>query len=175
RALKGELPLIAAARRLQDEVLSPSIQAGVDSDAPLAEEARLVASFKKVALMVIGTALQTFGDRLESEQEVLSFAADVLIDTYAAESAVLRAAAAARTRPALAALHEAAARTFVVEAAVRVETAAKSALSATVEGDTLRTLLAALRRVLKPSPVNVVRLRRQLAEAVTAQGKYVFG
>jgi alkylation response protein AidB-like acyl-CoA dehydrogenase len=150
RGLKGELPLIAAAKRLQDEVLSPSSAAGGDTDAPLAEEARLVGSFKKVALMVIGTALQTFGDRLETEQEVLSSAADVLIDTYAAESAVARATAAGR-----------------------VEAAARSALSATVEGDTLRTLLAALRRVLKPGPVNVVRLRRQLAEATTERG-YIF-
>jgi alkylation response protein AidB-like acyl-CoA dehydrogenase len=173
RGLKGELPLVAAAKRLQDEVLSPSIQAGGDSDAPLADEARLVASFKKVALMVIGTALQTFGDRLETEQEVLSFAADVLIDTYAAESAVARASAAARQRHGLAALHEAAARVFVAEAAGRVDAAAKSALAATVEGDTLRTLLAALRRVLKPNPVNTVRLRRQLAEAVTERG-YIF-
>jgi len=173
RGLKGELPLVAAAKRLQDEVLSPSIQAGGDSDAPLADEARLVASFKKVALMVIGTALQTFGDRLETEQEVLSFAADVLIDTYAAESAVARASAAARQRHGLAALHEAAARVFVAEAAGRVDAAAKSALAATLEGDTLRTLLAALRRVLKPNPVNTVRLRRQLAEAVTERG-YIF-
>ena len=173
RGLKGELPLIAAAKRLQDEVLSPAPQAGVDSDAPLADEARLVASFKKVALMVIGTALQTFGDRLESEQEVLSYAADVLIDTYAAESAVARAAAAVRQRHPQAALHEAAARVFVAEAAGRVEATAKSALAATVEGDTLRTLLAALRRVLKPNPVNTVRLRRQLAEAVTERG-YIF-
>ncbi|HZI79430.1 MAG TPA: acyl-CoA dehydrogenase family protein [Vicinamibacterales bacterium] len=173
RGLKGELPLIAAAKRLQDEVLSPSIQAAADGDAPLADEARLVASFKKVALMVIGTALQTFGDRLESEQEVLSFAADLLIDTYAAESAVARAAAAVQQRHPLAGLHEAAARAFVAEAAGRVEAAAKSALAATAEGDTLRTLLVALRRVLKPSPVNVVRLRRQLAEAVTERG-YIF-
>jgi len=173
RGLKGELPLIAAAKRLQDEVLSPAPQAGVDSDAPLADEARLVASFKKVALMVIGTALQTFGDRLESEQEVLSYAADLLIDTYAAESAVARAAAAVRQRHPQAALHEAAARVFVAEAAGRVEATAKSALAATVEGDTLRTLLAALRRVLKPNPVNTVRLRRQLAEAVTERG-YIF-
>jgi alkylation response protein AidB-like acyl-CoA dehydrogenase len=170
RGLKGELPLIAAARRLQDEVLSPSVQSSGDGDAPLADEARLVASFKKVALMVIGTALQTFGDKLESEQEVLSFAADVLIDAYAAESVVVRASAAIDQRHKLAALHEAAARAFVTEAAGRVEAAAKSALAATVEGDTLRTLLAALRRVLKPSPVNVVRLRRQLAEAVTERG-----
>ena len=166
---------IAAAKRLQDEVLSPSPQSGGDSDAPLAAEARLVASFKKVALMVIGTALQTFGDKLETEQEVLSYAADVLIETYAAESAVIRAAAAMQQRHPLAALHEAAARAFVAEAAGRVDACAKSALAATVDGDTLRTLLAALRRVLKPTPVNVVRLRRQLAEAVTAQGKYVFG
>jgi alkylation response protein AidB-like acyl-CoA dehydrogenase len=173
RGLKGELPLLAAARRLQDEVLSPSLPAGTDPDAPLADEARLVASFKKVALMVIGTALQTFGDRLESEQEVLSYAADVLIDTYAAESAVARATVAAQQRHSLAELHEAAARAFTAEAAGRVEAAAKSALAATVEGDTLRTLLAALRRVLKPGPINVVRLRRQLAEAVTERG-YIF-
>jgi alkylation response protein AidB-like acyl-CoA dehydrogenase len=174
RGLKNELPLIAAARALQEEVLSPSTPAGGDDDAPLAAERRLVASFKKVALMVIGTALQTFGERLETEQEVLSFAADVLIDTYAAESAVARASAAMKAKHQLAPLHEAAARVFVSEAAGRVETAAKSALAATVDGDTLRTLLAALRRVLKPVPVNTVKLRRQLAEAVTAQGKYVF-
>jgi alkylation response protein AidB-like acyl-CoA dehydrogenase len=173
RGLKGQLPLVAAARKLQDEVLSPATPAAGDSDAPLADEARLVASFKKVALMVIGTALQTFGDRLETEQEVLSFAADVLIDTYAAESAVARASAAVRQRHPLAALHEAAARVFVAEAAGRVDAAAKSALAATAEGDTLRTLLAALRRVLKPGPVNTVRLRRQLAEAVTERG-YIF-
>jgi alkylation response protein AidB-like acyl-CoA dehydrogenase len=173
RGLKGQLPLVAAARKLQDEVLSPSTPAGSESDAPLADEWRLVASFKKVALMVIGTALQTFGDRLETEQEVLSFAADVLIDTYAAESVVARASAAVRQRHPLAALHEAAARVFVAEAAGRVDAAAKSALAATAEGDTLRTLLAALRRVLKPGPVNTVRLRRQLAEAVTERG-YIF-
>jgi hypothetical protein len=173
RGLKGELPLIAAAKRLQDEVLSPAAQADGDGDAPLADEARLVASFKKVALMVIGTALQTFGDRLETEQEVLSYAADVLIDAYAAESAVARASAAVQQRHPLASLHEAAARVFVGEAATRVEAAARSALAGTVEGDTLRTLLAALRRVLKPSPVNAVRLRRLLAEAVTERG-YIF-
>ena len=173
RGLKGELPLIAAARKLQDEVLSPSLHAGGDSDAPLADEARLVSSFKKVALMVIGTALQTFGDRLEGEQEVLGYAADVLIDTYAAESAVARASAAVQQRHPLAALHEAAARAFTAEAAGRVDAAAKGALAGTVEGDTLRTLLAALRRVLKPGAINVIRLRRQLAEAVTERG-YIF-
>jgi hypothetical protein len=173
RGLKGELPLIAAALKLQDEILSPSPPAVGDEDAPLDAERRLVESFKKVALMVLGTALRTFGDRLETEQEVLSFAADILIDTYAAESAVARASEAVRTGHALANLHQAAAQAFVTEAAMRIEAAAKAALAATAEGDTLRTLLAALRRVLKPNPVNVVRLRRLLAEATTARGGYI--
>ena len=57
----------------------------------LEAERRAVAAFKKVALIVIGTAMQTYGDALSDEQEVLSYASDILIDVYAAESAVLRA------------------------------------------------------------------------------------
>ena len=105
--------------------------------------------------MVLGTAMQTYGEKLTDEQEVLSYAADIIIDTYAAESAVLRAPAvdvvAADLRSA-SDLHEAAARVFVNDAAQRVEAAARSALAAMAEGDTLRTLLAALRRVLKVTP-----------------------
>ena len=54
-----------------------------------------------------------------------------------------------------------------------MEAAAKTALAAMADGDTLRTLLAALRRVLKPAPVNTVALRRELADAVTARGGYI--
>jgi alkylation response protein AidB-like acyl-CoA dehydrogenase len=171
RALKGELPLIAAARQLQDEMLTGP--AGLDSpgDAPLATEARVTAAFKKVALMVLGTAMQTYGNTLTDEQEVLTGAADILIDTFAAESAVLRAQAAAAAGHAAAARHEDAARVVVNDAAGRIELAARSALAAMAEGDMLRTLLAALRRVLKVTPVNTVVLRRRLAdEAVSREG-----
>jgi len=174
RALKGELPLIAAAKKLQDEVMSPSVPgASFPDDTGLAEELRLVASFKKVALMVLGTAMQTYGPKLHDEQEVLSFAADIMIDTFAAESAVLRASAAGSASLHRADLHEAAARTFVNDAAQRVESAARSALAAMAEGDALRTLLAALRRILKITPVNTVALRRRLAEATVERGRYI--
>ena len=97
RAIKGEIPLIPAARRLQDEVLSPSIGAASGSDDQvLADEMRSIAAFKKVALMIIGTAMQTYGEKLTDQQEVLGYAADILIDTYAGESAVLRAQSAWR-------------------------------------------------------------------------------
>ena len=174
RALKGELPLIPAAKRLQDDLLSPSVPAArFTEDGVLDEELRTSASFKKVALIVLGTAMQTYGQKLNDEQEVLSYAADIMIDTYAAESAVLRARAAAGDGHPHADLHEAAARTFVNDAAQRVECAARSALAAMAEGDTLRTLLAALRRVLKVTPIDTVALRRRLAEASVERGRYI--
>jgi alkylation response protein AidB-like acyl-CoA dehydrogenase len=174
RGVKGGLPLVAAARALQDEILSPATpRARADDGAPLEEEGHMVGAFKKVALIVLGTAMQTYGQKLTDEQEVLSYTADILIDTFAAESAVLRARAAAGHDHAD--LHRAAAAAFVHDAALRVEQAARSALAAMAEGDTLRTLLAALRRVLKPLPVNTVALRRRLADAVVAHGRYILG
>jgi alkylation response protein AidB-like acyl-CoA dehydrogenase len=176
RALKGELPLIPAARRLQDEVLSPSVPAiGASDDQVLAEEKRAIAAFKKVALMVVGTAMQTYGEKLTEQQEVLGYTADILMDTYAGESCVLRAQSAAASDPRRRDVHAAATRVFVHDAGLRVEAAARSALAAMADGDTLRTLLAALRRILKVSPVNTVALRRTLADTAVAEGKYIPG
>ena len=175
RAIKGEIPLIAAARKLQDEILSPSAGSAAADDGALAEQTRAVTSFKKVALMIVGTAMQTYGEKLTDQQEVLGYAADILIDNFAAESAVLRARCAAAAPSRATELHAAAAQVFVNDAAQRVENAARSALAGMAEGDTLRTLLAALRRVLKVTPVNTVALRRRLADATVAERKYLLG
>ena len=136
---------------------------------------RVVAAFKKVALMIIGTAMQTYGEKLTDQQEVLGYAADILIDTYAGESCVLRAQEAGTSDARHHDLHVAAARVFVHDAGLRVDAGARSALSAMAEGDTLRTLLAALRRILKVTPVNTVALRRTLADAAVTEGKYILG
>jgi alkylation response protein AidB-like acyl-CoA dehydrogenase len=198
RALKGDLPLIPAAKKLMDEIMAPPpMDAG--SDGPLDAERRAVAAMKKVSLMILGTAMQTYGQKLADEQEVLLAAADIIIEVFAAESALLRALrladarsgqalrlADARSGQALrladarsgqaadAHLHEAAARVYVNDAAVRVEASAKTALAAMADGDTLRTLLAALRRILKVTPVNTVVLRRQLADATVERRTYIF-
>jgi hypothetical protein len=174
KALKGDLPLMQAARALQDEIISPPGGAPDDSDGVLAVEARASVAFKKVVLMVAGTAMQRYGAKIEQEQEVLSFLADILIDTYAAESAVLRAQAAASGKLSNAELHQDAARVAVNESAGRIELSARSALAAMADGDVLRTQLAALRRLLKVTPVNTVVLRRRLADATVAKGGYIF-
>jgi alkylation response protein AidB-like acyl-CoA dehydrogenase len=173
RALKGDLPLIPAAKKLQDEILTPSMPEPA-SDAPLESERRTVAALKKVALMVLGTAMQTYGEKLTDQQELLTLAADIITDVFAAESVLLRADAFPLKAEATSTLHEAAARVFIADAAARVEIAARTALAAMSEGDTLRTLLAALRRVLKPAPVNTVALRRQIADAVIQRRAYPF-
>ena len=170
KAVKGELALIPAAMKLQDEIMSPSATLAEDVDGVLIDQARAVIAFKKVILMTAGTAMQHYGDKLQDEQEVLSFVADILIDTYAAESAVLRAQANARESTA--ALQADAASVFVNEAAGRIELAARGCLAAMSEGDVLRTQLAALRRLLKVTPVNTVAMRRRLADATVAKGAY---
>jgi len=174
RAAKNELPIIAAARKLQDELLSMPAGPGAADDGPLAEERAAVDAFKKVALMALGLAIQTYRDKLGDQQEVLTFVADILIDTYAADSAVLRAQAAGRSRSARAALHADAARVFVNDAAMRIDASARQALAAMTDGDTLRTMLAALRRVLKVTPVNSVAMRRRLADATVENRGYIF-
>jgi alkylation response protein AidB-like acyl-CoA dehydrogenase len=173
RGLKGGLPLVAAAKQLQDEVLSAPSPAFSDDEGNLAEELRTVGAFKKVALAVLGTAMQTYGEKLTDQQEVLSYAADILIDVYSSESAVLRAQGVIASQATGAPLHTAAARIIVNDAAQRVESAARNALAAMAEGDTLRTLLAALRRILKVTPINTVALRRDLAALVTGKGGYI--
>jgi alkylation response protein AidB-like acyl-CoA dehydrogenase len=180
RAVKGSLPLIPAAKALQDELLTPSMPEPL-GDGALEAERRAVAAMKKVALMVLGTAMQTYGEKLSEEQEVLTIVADVVTDVFAAESILLRAQGhlrAAPTAPRDGAqaeeLHSAVAGIYINDAAGRVELAARTALAAMTEGDTLRTLLAALRRVLKIQPINTVALRRRLADAIVERKGYPF-
>jgi alkylation response protein AidB-like acyl-CoA dehydrogenase len=171
RAVKGELPLIPAAKALQDELLGPPSLAAAD-EGPLADERRAVEAFKKTALMVFGLAMQTYGQKLTDEQEVLMHLADIAIDVYSAESATLRAQAAAAEQAPRAALHADAARVFVNDAAFRIDASARQALATMVDGDTLRTMLAALRRLLKVVPVNTTAMRRRLADATVERGAY---
>jgi alkylation response protein AidB-like acyl-CoA dehydrogenase len=174
RAVKGTLPLIAAAKALQGELMSPGGTLEPGEPVTLGSELRLVTGMKKVALAVLGTAMQTYGDKMGDEQEVLSFASDILIDAYAAESVLLRARQAAKDDAPRAALHEAAARIVIHTAGSRIDAASKEALAAMATGDTLRILLAATKRWLKATPANLVADRRALAAETGERKRYAF-
>ena len=171
RAVKGDLAIIPAAKALQDELLGPPSMPPAD-DQPLAEERRAIESFKKTALMVFGVAMQTYGTKLTDQQEILTAIADILIDVYSAESSLLRATAA--QSGSRASLHADAMRTFVNDAAGRIEIVARQALAVMTSGDTLRTMLAGLRRLSKFVPIDTVTLRRRLADEAVTRGGYIF-
>jgi alkylation response protein AidB-like acyl-CoA dehydrogenase len=173
RSTKGDLALIPAGKRLLDELLSPAVLP-VDDDGrlPLAAETRAVEAFKKVTILAMGAALQRYGQALTGEQEIMLWLADLAVDSYAAESAVLRAQASSSAGDG--ALHAAAASAFVCDAVIRVEVTARHVLAALSEGDTLRSNLAALRRLLRLAPASAVPARRTLSDATVSRGAYIF-
>jgi alkylation response protein AidB-like acyl-CoA dehydrogenase len=175
RAMKGKLPLLAAAQKLMEEVMSPSMPSFDEDETTLAAEMKLVQNAKKVALMVAGTAAQKYMMALSEQQEVLIGIADVVIDIFAMETAVLRAQKMAATKgEETSARYIDMARVFCNDAIERIETNAKNTLAAMSEGDELRTLLAALRRFTKHTPINAVVARQRIADVLIKANKYVY-
>jgi alkylation response protein AidB-like acyl-CoA dehydrogenase len=172
RAAKGENALFAAAKKLQDEVLSPSMPEEQPESLFSAERAALT-SCKKAIVAVLGSAALKYRDKATQEQEVLAAASDMIMDVFAMESAMLRTEKLAAAKgEANCALQIDAARVFASDAIERVERNAKHALAAMAEGDELRTMLAMLRRFMKFTPVNSVAARRRIAESITEAGRY---
>ncbi|HTJ93189.1 MAG TPA: acyl-CoA dehydrogenase family protein [Pararobbsia sp.] len=174
RAVKGDLGIIAAAKSLQDELLGPPSMTTADGSL-LGEEQTAVKSFKKACLLVLGLAMQTYREKIADQQEVLMHLADMIIDAYSADSAVLRALSVSAKKLPKADLQVVAARVFVNDAAMRVEASARQALGAMTEGDMLRTSVSALKRLFKQMPINTAAMRRQLADEAVARGAYIFG
>jgi len=173
RAMTGVLPLIAAAKKLADEILAgPSFDEGPKGD--FAAEQQSVAQAKKAFLLASGAAVQKFGDKLAEQEEVVGALANIVIDIYAMESSLLRAEKAAEAKSTSASLMADAARAYIYDVTDRVEKEARTALAGVEEGDSLATQLAVLRRFTKHSPVNVIALRRRVAESVLSQQKYPF-
>src|SRR5581483_9814843 len=157
RAQRGQLPLVEAVKKLQAEILAgPSLATASDPDATLVENA------KKIALFALGVAYQKFLNSLEEQQEVLAAITDIAMNAFAMESVWLRTRKLANARKAeVAALMS---PVFLREAMETIESAARTVLAATSEGDALRTNLAVLKRFTKFEPVNAIGLRRNIAE-----------
>ena len=129
---------------------------------------------KKVALMALGLAVETYGDALAQEQEVLTLLSDIVLDTFAAESAALRAAAADAGGHRDAAVHAAMATVAVHDASLRIEVHARTALAAMRSGAALDSALDTLKNTLTVAPANTIAARRLVADAVTESRGYPF-
>jgi alkylation response protein AidB-like acyl-CoA dehydrogenase len=172
RAMSGQLPLTAAIKKFMDEVISGATDEG--EEGPLAQERKLVATAKKIGLFAAGIATQKYMQAIQDQQEIMGAIANMVIETYAMESAVLRAQKlAVRNIEAGAALAVAMTRVYMSGAMEKIESAARLVIAACAEGDMLRSQLAILRRLCKYEPFNTLALRRTIAQRVIEMGKYM--
>jgi alkylation response protein AidB-like acyl-CoA dehydrogenase len=172
RAMSGQLPLMPAIKKLMDEVLSGPF-AGEEIEGPLAEERKLVAQAKKLGLFASGAATQKYMQAIQDQQEVMGAIADMTIEVYAMESAVLRAQKITEQKSeAGAALAVAMTRVYLSQAMEKVEAAARRVIASVADGDMLRTQVAILRRLAKYEPFNTIALRQQIAAKTMEAGKY---
>ncbi|MED5074819.1 acyl-CoA dehydrogenase family protein [Anoxybacillus geothermalis] len=172
KALKGELPLFQKAQQLQEELMM--MTAEEPGTGALEQEKYLVRNAKKIALMVAGLAAQKFGPKIEEEQEVLVNIADIVANIYAMESALLRTEkainAGGEEKHKQKLLYT---QIFCQEAFNEIEAHAKETLVAVEQGDTLRMMLAALRRLTRHTPINVIAKKREAAAALIEAERYI--
>jgi butyryl-CoA dehydrogenase len=165
RAQRGQLPLVEAVKKLQAEVLAgPTLSAGGD------EDTKLAANAKKVALFALGVAYQKFMNALEDQQEVLAGLTDIMMNAFAMESVLLRTQKLAAQKKGDIAAEMC--PVFLREAMETVESAARTVLAASSEGDALRTNLAVLKRFTKFEPVNAIAVRRKIAARLLEADRY---
>jgi butyryl-CoA dehydrogenase len=171
-AMSGKLALMPAIKKLMDEVMSgPSEK--VDREGPLADEQNLLANAKKLTLFVAGAATQKYMQQIADEQEVMGAIADMIVEVFAMESAILRAEKiAAGQGSEAAAMPVAMARIYADKAMSSIELSARKVIAAVAEGDMLRTQLTILRRLAKHDSADTIGLRRQVARYVIHAGKY---
>ena len=174
KALKGELDLMTPAQNVASELLEvPSFESPDYSDT-LAEETEIVGKLKKCILMVAGKAVEIFGGEIEEEQELLMHSANMMIETYAAESAILRARKiAGQQGEKEAELPVLMAQLNLHNALEKVAAEGREAIYSFAEGDDQRMLLMGLKRFTKvQNPMNIKELRRNIAAHVIEKGQY---
>jgi alkylation response protein AidB-like acyl-CoA dehydrogenase len=172
KAFKGELPLFQAAQKLQEELMM--MMPEEPGTEPLAQEKYLVANAKKIALLAMGLAAQKFGKALDKEQEILVNIADIVSQTYAMESVVLRTEKAIQ-KEGLEKSKQKVLYTeiFCQEAFIKIEQDAKETLVAAEEGDTLRMLLSAFRKLTRYTPINVIPKKREAADKLIEAERFI--
>ena len=146
---------------------------GNDDDTPFAKEQKLIKNFKKAILMVSGAAVQKLLMKLESEQEILMNIADMAIETFNAESALLRVMKLTDQRGEASVRFELdITRTYLYDAADRINKSGKDAVNGFAEGDELRMMLLGLKRFTKVDPFNSKEARRRITAKLVGDNRY---
>lgn len=170
-AMSGRLALMPAIKQVMDEVMAGPLPKE-DLEGPLAAEITLLANAKKLTLFAAGAATQKYMAAISDEQEVMGAIADMVIEIYAMESAILRAEKIAAGKNAASVVAVAMARIYAAGAMEKIELCGRKVIAAVGEGDMARTQFTILRRLAKHDPADTVALRRQVARHIVKAGKY---
>jgi len=172
RAMKGRLDLMGPAMSVSKELMSiPDF--GSDDDTPFAKEFKAIANFKKAILLTAGAAVQKLMMKIEQEQEILMNIADMAIQTFNAESALLRAAKLVEARGEAACQFELdMMRIYLYDAADRINKYGKDAINAFADGDEHKMMLLGLKRFTKVEPFNTKEARRRIVAKLRNDGRY---
>ena len=172
RAMQGRLNIMGAAMKVSQELMSiPDF--GNGEEIPFGQEIGLVNTFKKTILLAAGAAAQKLMMKLESEQEVLMCIADMAIDTYLAESLLLRVMKLSATGADVS-IYRDILSCFLYDAADRIHKNGKDAINAFAEGDEQRMILMGLKRFTKAQPYNSKEARRRIADRLIGSRRYDF-
>lgn len=172
RAMKGRINLLGPATAVAKELMS--IPDFSTDDAPFAAELRVIDNFKKAILMVAGAAVQKLMMKIEDEQELLMYLADMANDTFQAESALLRAIKMKEQGLEQAGLAIDVTMVFLNDAADRINHAGKNAINSFAEGDEQRMMLMGLKRFTKTASYNTRDARRRIADKLIETQVYFF-
>jgi hypothetical protein len=174
RAMQGRLNLMGPAMEVSKELMSiPGF--GADEEGAFVKEKKLVANLKKAILLTAGAAAQKLMMKIEKEQELLMNIADMAIETFNAESVLLRVMKIAEEKgESAAAVFTDIMRTYLYDAADKVNKSGKDAINAFAEGDEQRMILMGLKRFTKAEPFNSKEARRRIAEKMIGEEKYCF-
>jgi alkylation response protein AidB-like acyl-CoA dehydrogenase len=176
KAMKGHVDLLTPAMAVADELTGiPSFETP-DYSELFSEEKTIISKLKKVFLMVAGSAIQKYGPDLESHQQLLTAASNILIEIYMAESAILRTEKNAKRNGSESQKNQIAMSQLYLYNAVDIITKnAKEGIISFAEGDEQKMMLMGLKRFTKYSKMpNVVALRTEIAETLNKENKYCF-
>ena len=176
KAMKGHVDLLNPATKVQEELMGiPSFETP-DFSELFSEEKDMIRKLKKMFLMFAGAAVQKFGTELEAQQQLLIAAADILIEIYMAESAILRTEKnVKRFGEAAQKVQIAMSKLYLYHAVDIVEEKGKESIISFAEGDDQRMMLMGLKRFTKYTNYpDIVDLRKEIAEKVKAENKYCF-
>jgi len=170
RAMKGKLDLMGPAMAVSKELMSIP-EFGNEDDTAFAAEKKALINMKKAILMIAGAAVQKFMTKLSDEQEIIMNIADMAILTYHAESALLRAIKLNKGENSI---QSNMMQVYLYDAIDALHKAGKDAINSFASGDEQRMMLLGLKRFTKYQPVNTMKLRRNIADALVAAGKYTY-